>query len=157
MPAFETPYGPSPAYAGTMEAKVFEAVPEREKNIIRTDQDWGVILDWVMTGPLTASLDEEFQIQIFLESMGPGTEYALPAAGPHKVDTLAGVPGIDPITLEENRTYQETLTINHAVTPIDPGTYRLTVTVQLFDKVSGTPWPVAGFFEGPMLQFYTPH
>jgi hypothetical protein len=150
MPKIETPLGA--IYEGEVFAGIFEGVPAREQNIIRTDQDWGVKVDWEMKGVLALFLNEEFQVRFFLESMGPGQEYQLPVPLPARVSTLAAV--LD-MTVP-SRTYSETITIDHTTTPIAPGTYKLTITLQLFDSSTGTPYPVAGFVEGPMVQFYNP-
>ena len=148
MPKIETPL--APVYEGEMEAKLFEGAPERERNIIRTDQDWGVTVEWEMEGILALFLNEEFRLRFFLESIGPGSEYSLPVAGPVTVGSLTGT--LDPVG--PSRSYTETITIDHTLTPIDPGTYKLTLTLQVFDTSSGSPYPIAGFVEGPIVQFY---
>lgn len=137
------------------DGKVWESVPTREINIIRTDQDWGIKLEWVMSGLDALMSVDEWHVSLFLESTGSGPEYDLPSGGPIVVlNQDPVVSTFDPVTGE--RTFKLTITIDHTVDPIAPGTYWLTSTLQYYFVGTNNPWPCAGFFEGPMLQFYKP-
>jgi hypothetical protein len=137
-------------------ANVFEELPELVTNVIQTTQSWGVQLEWVMTGLEARRGHGHWNMRVFLESMGEGPEYDLPGAGPITIlnsegtwdaaageRTFANVPGKLP------------LDIDPAVDPVAPGTYRLTATILYYDDAD-VPLPVAGFFEGPILEFYDP-
>lgn len=164
MSTIETPFTGTGGFTGailegTMTATVWEASPVLVTNIVRTDQTWGVKLDWEMKGILTSplmGLGGDYHLTIYLEDMGPGSNRALPSAGPVKVDSLGGT--FDPIAL--TRTFSENLTFDPAVEPVPAGIYRLTALIQLYHKDpplgSGAPYPVAGFVEGPVIQFYVP-
>jgi hypothetical protein len=146
-----------PGYAGNITvSQVWEELPGNVVNIIRTDQDWGVDLQWEMTGYEAHYGIGIWLATIFLESMGPGREYALPSPGPVKIANKEGswdmtkaarVFSLIPDKLP--------LKVDHTIDPIDPGTYRLTVAIQYFNFIN-EPESVAGFMDGPMLQFYKP-
>lgn len=143
-------------YQGTIDAQIFElpqGVPVTSR-IIRNTQKWGVKVDWEMHGNLAVFLDAEFRLQLFLESMGPGTEYALPLAGPVVVATLS-VPNT-PVGGVATRTYTKNIEIDPAVTTVDVGTYKVVTALQLYEKSSNNPTPIAGFVEGPIIQIFQP-
>ena len=109
-------------YQGTMQAEPFEITPPGvlvTSRIIRNDQSWGIKVDWEMHGNVVEFLDAEFRVRVLLESMGPGTEYDLPSAGPVIVGTLSVTPtypgGVP------TRTY--TANINLAPGIVEVGTY----------------------------------
>lgn len=142
-------------YQGTMEADPVETAPPGvlvTKRIIRRDQAWNVKVDWEMHGPLANWLDAEFRLRAYLESMGPGTEYALPAAGPVAIATLS-VP-VAPVGGLPTRIYEALIPV--AALSVDVGAYKLVTVLQLFERSTGNPTPVAGFAEGPMIQIFQP-
>lgn len=142
-------------YQGTMEAATYEVTPPGTiitSRIIRSDQSWGVKVDWEMHGPVAEWQDAEFRVHVLLESMGPGTEYDLPIAGPKTVATLDGsltYPGG-----VATRTY----TADIALSPgdVELGTYLVVTVIQMFERSSGNPTPIAGFAQGPMIQVFKP-
>lgn len=141
-------------YQGTMEAEPVEVAPPGvlvTRHIIRKDQAWSVRVDWEVHGSLVTWLDAEFRLRAYLESMGPGTEYVLPAA-PVVIPTLS-VP-VAPVGGLPTRTYTTNINVNAA--QVDEGIYKLVTVLQLFERSTGNPTPVAGFAEGPMIQIFQP-
>jgi hypothetical protein len=153
MADFSVPLGTEPAYDGTMQATVFElAAPDTPvpTNHIRTTQNWGVRVDWEMTGAFTPFLIDEFRLRAFVESIGPGAEMALPLAGPVIVNTLAGPLGVGP-----KRTYSANINIPAGTVPA--GVYKLVTLVQLHDDgAPGNPYPVVATVEGPIVTIFQP-
>jgi hypothetical protein len=137
-------------------ASVFEASPVLVSNVIATTQKWGVILEWAMTGIEARRGRGHWKAHVLLESMGPGNEYMLPSAGPVVVLNSQGVwTAATGTRTFDNIAGKLPIEIDPAVDPIAPGTYRLTTTLQYYDEAD-VPYPVSGFFEGPMLEFYNP-
>lgn len=144
-------------YDGTMTAIVYEGsafTSPTPNNIVRTDQDWGVRVEWRMCGPNRAILESfnpnaEFRLLVYLERIGPGAGAALPS--PAAVEPI-----LSGVVAAGCRNYTKDLQFT-AGTILD-GTYHLTSVVQLYNgpTPSGTPQPAAGFIELAMVQFYTP-
>ena len=135
---------------------VYEQAPVSVSNVIETSQKWGVILEWTMTGVEARRGRGHWKVNVLLESMGPGSEYKLPGAGPVVIENSDGT--WDPIA--GTRTFANIagklpVEIDPAVDNVVPGTYLLTATIQYYDDAD-VPFPVSGFFEGPMLEFYNP-
>lgn len=145
------------AYDGTMTALVYEGsaftVPT-PNNIVRTDQDWGVRVEWTMCGtnrPILEAFNPnaEFRLLVYLERIGPGAGAQLPSPA-------AVMPILGGTVAAGCRNYVEDLQFNAGT--IGAGTYHLTTVVQLYNGPTpgGTPQPAAGFIELPMVQFYNP-
>ena len=141
------------SYTGSMEAYVFEATGPGPAypptNTIRTDQPWGVTVKWEMDGALVTWLNANFQIQVFLERMGPGADYALPIV---TVNSLAGVL-TNPLTAPE-RNYS--VNVNVAPGAVAIGIYRVVVALHLFDDGTGNPTPIAGFADCGFIDIFQP-
>jgi hypothetical protein len=140
-------------YQGTLNAFTFEKSGPGPQfppsTVIRTDQDWGVQIDWTMEGPLTEWIDANFHINVYLESMGPGPEFALP---PLIINTKSV-----PVALvggAKQRSYSEQVLVNAGDIPA--GVYRVVTTLHLFEAASGTPTPVAGFIDNGMVNLFDP-
>lgn len=123
---------------------VFEGIPTHENHVINLVEAWGVNINWEMDG---ASLlfppyaGTHWELRLFLESIGTAAEFSLPAV-PLSVPWGA---------LASPKTFTSTISIP-AGTVVDPGPYKLTVMLQLFD--GGLPLGVTGFIEGPVVVFY---
>lgn len=140
-------------YQGTVEvAEIWEDSPVLTTNIITTEKLWGVHMKWTMSGWEARQGHEEWHIQLFLEKIGLGKEYTLPNAGPVVINNRDGA--WDPAT--QKRVFDRIIEIDPVTDPVDPGTYRLTATLQYFVKGTNEPKPCAGFYEGEILQFYKP-
>jgi hypothetical protein len=137
-------------------ATVYEQAPALVTNVIEITQKWGVILEWVMTGVEARRGRGHWKVFVLLESMGPGKEYKLPTAGPVEILNSQGTWNAAAGTRTfANITGKLPIEFDPAIDPVDPGTYRLTATIQYYDDVD-VPYGVSGFFEGPMLEFYYP-
>ncbi len=147
----------APVYDGTMTSVVYEGSPftvPTPNNIIRTDQDWGVHIEWTMSGVALLFLenfnpDAVFRLLTYLERIGPGAGAVLPNPAmevPITAGTLAG----------NTRTYTADLQFPAGSVPV--GNYHLTSVVQLYHDAApaGTPVPIGGFIELPMVMFFNP-
>ncbi len=145
---FETS-GPlaSPYLSGSINGYITEVGGEQPTTIIRSDQDWKVHVEWELTGKLTEFVCGKWCVSAFLESIGPGQELRLPAnsleidldpeAGPNKYSVWFTVPA-------------GTIKPENCSTP-----YKLVLTVTYLTP-KHRPGPMAGFVEGPIVQFYEP-
>ena len=136
-------------YQGTLQAAAFEGVGPifPPSNIVRRDQPWGIKVDWEVHGPLVNYFDAEFRIRVYLESMGPGTEYELP------IEIVATLDPLFP-PVAGQRIY--TKNINIAAGTIDVGVYKIATVIHVFERSSGNPTPIAGFVEGGMVFVFDP-
>jgi hypothetical protein len=134
----------SVVYAGTMQAQTFEIgeVEPATSRLIRSDQEWYIEVNWRMEHTLVAWLAGEFQLKAYLESMGPGAEYAItgPTLGTLSVPLLPG----------PAREYTAKIEFNPG--DVSPGVYKLVTALQLYQV--GLPKPVAGFVEGPVIEIF---
>lgn len=120
--------------------------------VLEINQDWSVIVTWDLFGPSADLLTTlPWHVQLIVESMGSGQENMLAAVtvGGGSVTPIAG-----------GYRYEVKIKVP-AKNPADPqhtiqteGVYKL-VTVVTHDHVSGKKDRVAGFREGPMVQFYS--
>lgn len=126
----------------------------RPSTIIRTDHEWYVNLEWDTSGPLTGWIGGTWHLHLYLESMGPGDEVELfdekePPADPGypKEHDIPLTPGPSP------RHYH--LHPDIKKNAVKPGAYKLVATVTYTD-LAGNPGEMAGYWEGPIVQFITP-
>jgi len=112
--------------------------------IIRTTDIWHVSISWQIAGIVADALAGTWRVSAFLESMGAGFE------GQVGFQTINL--DIDPTT---PRDYTALLTVNPAVQPVPAGTYKLVVTVNYLTPAN-QPGFMAGYQEGPILQFFEP-
>jgi len=131
--------GPNFECSGT--AQVFDVGGVDPTNLIRSDQDAFVRIRLRTEGAYTTMIGGKFRLRLHLERMGPGPELNLPAA-PVEVGL---VPGVSP------QNYTRNITI--AAGSVTPGAYKLVTTVT-YESLAGNPGPIAGYSEGPILQFY---
>ena len=113
--------------------------------IIDVNKDFKVHINWALEGAFTPFICGSWCVNVFLESIGDGPELNLPAA---PVDVpLNPEPGRN-----EYSAWQlipaRTIKPEHCSVP-----YKLVSTVT-YRTVKGRPGPMAGFVEGPILQFY---
>ncbi len=146
---FEThPY--EAVYQGTLdEARSYEKnnigvdIPA---TLIRSDQDWGVHVQWTMTGNLVQNLDEEFCVTLYLEDLSPADKDI--QLGP--IAQRTNPTGSTGPTME---VYQLNIKARAGQVPV--GLYKPSVLIQLFDVPgTGAPWPVAAFAELPIINIY---
>ena len=164
---------PGFALAGSINRMdVFETVPTQVSHVIPTTtaggilgSPWGVNIDWEMNSTVPGAphnpllLGLQYQISVLLEGFGPAAnEFSLPAA-PFLVNYGAAalpIPGgtfVSPTV----RTWSVVINFAPPVVTIPAGLYKLGVVLQLFTAgLAPTPQPVAGFVEGPLVQFFQP-
>ncbi len=141
---FETPF-PGELFAGDITATAHEEKVLNPQTIIRTDQDWGVDVNWTNTGQVTGMIAGEYCVHLLLERLGPGNDLELTENDPHRIPVS---PGVSP------RNYSDHIDIKAGVVPA--GIYKL-VTVLRYWEPTGQPGPMAAYVEtGPLLQFYDP-
>jgi hypothetical protein len=139
-------------YQGTLQAASFEGLGPifPPTNVIRSDQAWGVRVDWEVHGPLVEWLDAEFRISVFLESIGTGPEYNLPQVNVSTLSIPVVVDGLG----NKSRTYTQNIDV--APGQVQPGIYKIATALQLFEKATGNPTPVAGLYEGGLVHIFVP-
>ncbi len=139
------------AYSGSLEAFVFEATGPGPMypptNVIRTDQPWGVTVKWEMDGALVLWLNANFHIQVVLERIGPGADFALP---PVDVNTLTGTLTNPP----PSRNYSVNVNVGPGAIPV--GIYRVVAALHLYDDTTGSPTPIAGFADCGYIDIFQP-
>ncbi len=129
--------------------RVYEQAPENVKNIIKTTQNWGIHFHWTSVGPVAEWLGAHFHLRAYLENMGPNLpEYQFPANDPLIVDTEA-----EPLN-NGVRFFERDIDVPAG--SVEPGIYKLTCVIQVYDDNKNEPVPVAGFCEGPLIEFYVP-
>lgn len=147
---FETPVTIPGILTGTIGAVVLAegvggATPS---TIIKSTTPFTVSVNWAIDGLISPMFAGTWIVRIFAESIGPGPEVALTPP--------AGIPinlAVDP-TAPRNYSAAQLVPAGTLL----PGTYRLvtTVTYNLLSPPNppGTPGPMAGFQEGPIIQVY---
>jgi hypothetical protein len=136
---------PTPVLTGEIYADVYEVSGAKPTTIIRTDQEWGVKAHWDLKGTLAPFICGEWCIHLFLESMGPGPELKLDAY------PYSHIP-LDPCGDGE---YNFDFKVKPGVVKGEhcSNPYKLVLAITYITPC-GKPGPIAGFVEGPMLQFY---
>ncbi|MBK8905966.1 MAG: hypothetical protein IPM53_32605 [Anaerolineaceae bacterium] len=140
---FETPF-PAPLYDVTISASAHEHAGAPPSTIIRTDQSWAVNVSWQTTGLTTGMIAGNWHLHCYLERIGPGADLDLVDPADHIIPLT---PGTSPVNY-----------FVHFDVPagaVAAGLYQLVVSMTYLEP-TGAPGPMAGFVEGPMLQFYTP-
>lgn len=137
----------APSYLhGKIEASVYEIGGVAPKTIIRTDEDWVVRFCWELDGALKSMICGTWCLHVHLESIGKGPELDLPDDGPEVEVPLD--PCGDGKYQKEFLIRAGTVKAEHCGTP-----YKMVATVT-YRNACDLPGPMAGFVEGPILQFY---
>jgi hypothetical protein len=150
--SFETPIPLRGMFDGEIWASVHEDGGVAPTNIIRIDQDWGVLVKWRTSGCLTRMICGTWCLNVCLESIGPGPELRLPEKAV-KVE-------LDPCSAKGNpltATYKCYVEIPRGyVKPEHCSIPYKVVTTLTYLEPCGTPGPIAAYVEGQILQFYEP-
>jgi hypothetical protein len=143
--AFEVNHPLNAGLTGDIAAYVTEVDGVDPTTIIDVNKDAKVHISWRLDGALTPFVCGHWCVSIFLESIGEGPELSLPAEpaevplhpepGPKAYEAWILIPA-------------GTIAPEHCSVP-----YKLVSTVT-YRTVKGRPGPMAGFVEGPVLQFY---
>jgi hypothetical protein len=134
------------------------AEPHHPNLVINPNLPFDIRLDWRLSGSdvpvYIAALGGNWDIEIFAEAVGPGTDVRIAAD-----NTLPAGP---PATLKD---YTRTLTVNPATSGLvegNPGSgnpsgvYRLVATVFLNSAIGAPGFDIVGFAEGPMIMVENP-
>jgi hypothetical protein len=150
----------NPALAGGIYADVYEVeFPDTPTSIIRSDQNWGVKIKWYLEGTLVPFVCGYWCINLYFESMGS------PKGPDHNEDEFdLRAPDhkfkLDPC-LKPDKDGHVWYYYDFKVPPgtIKPGhcgrPYKVVAAVT-YETICDQPGPMAGFVEGPMIQFYDP-
>ncbi len=129
-----------------LEATLHEDGGVTPSNIIGTDQNWSIHVEWELTDAKSDMLTEDWLVQVYLESIGPGTEFALPPVPGDRVPLADGTP----IAANDYR-YSHDIIVAAGV--VDPGVYKMVVTV-VKEREAGVPSDLVNFLEKGMVQLY---
>lgn len=137
---FEVSGGPNFLGGDLYHANIHEVTsPTMPTNIIRTDQDWFVHLQWRLTGSLVPLIGGTWLIQTYLESIGPGPEFEVNA------------PGMSLAVNPNSPNYDVKFHVQAGAVP--EGSYQMVTTIKFRDQ-TGRPGPLTGFYEEPIVEFY---
>ena len=130
---------------GGISAYVTEVDSVEPTTILEADKDFKVHINWYLEGPLTPFVCGSWCVSIFMESIGPGPELKLPAEELHI--PLEPCPGRNDYSAWV-LIPADTIRPEHCNVP-----YKLVATVT-YRTPKDKPGPMAGFVDGPVLQFY---
>ncbi len=159
--SFETPFDEAQFHVDHLLAHVHEGaasgplagVQPVPIGVIRTDQDWSVHVHWHTEGNLVSILQGVWHLDLYLERMGAGPDLKLPVGPPEGLE-IPLTPGSSPVF------YNPFITVAAGTVPAPPSThpvvYKLVTTIAYKYCPDGNFGLMAGFVEGPMVQFYTP-
>jgi hypothetical protein len=122
-------------------------------HVLERDLPWSIKIDWFIKGVIAPAIGGDWLVTAYLESMGGGFEGQV---GPAISVPVSFAP---PTHL---RKYTATISVPAGVPtqPVPPQSraYMLTVTVTHSNTGGGVTLQdkMAGFSEGPLLQFYNP-
>ena len=131
--------------SGLTAAEIYEP-GVKPTTVLRRDKPWYIHVEWDTEGLLTPMIGGKWDFHAYLESMGPGSEVKLTDPDPkeHEIDLVPG---------DGTRHYHFNLDVPANSVLVD-GPYKLVVTVTYINMI-GKPGPLAGYWEGPILQFHT--
>lgn len=113
--------------------------------VLRTDQAWQLVVHWEVIGVARPNIHGTWRVEGYLESIGAGGEFEIPE-------------GNAPMG---NATYDVVLPVppgfvTPQMAPGEPSTpFKLTTTLTAVDH-AGHVWPMAGYEDGPVIQFFVP-
>lgn len=154
---FETPFIETQFHVVDLKCTIFEgtAVPApplpAPLGIIRSNQDWGVLVQWTTTGSLVPVIPGVWHLNLHLESIGPGPELRLPAGEIHVPLTPGASPQSYAVPI-----YVPAGTVPAPTHATQPYLLVATITHSFCEQGPYSPSSMAGYHEGPILQFYNP-
>ena len=121
--------------SGTLNSlQVFDSGPN-PNTVIRRSEAWSVRLDWAISGGIAPALGGDWEVKVLLEGQIATASIPVASAAP-----------------AFNRNYTTTLNIAGGAVPTD-GVYKLVVAI--LHRNLGVPTRMAGFEEGPFVEFYS--
>ncbi|GEM_PF-590181 len=115
-------------------------------NIIPVNTAWIARVEWEVHGPLVDIITGNWNVSVFMESLGPGFEGQV---GYAVVPLESGLLFSGP---PKQRTYQVDITVPAGTPP--PGAYKLSIII-VHEVRGGVTSPIMAFHEGPIMQFYS--
>ena len=141
---FEPQNIPVNVFSGVITAfAVLDPAGLQPTTIMRTTDTWHVQIAWRIDGIIANALAGTWQVRALLESIGPGFEGQVGPTVPINLN-------VDPTA---PRDYNVLITVPAGTPPA--GTYKLVVVINYFE-LTGQPGFMAGYQEGPILQFFNP-
>lgn len=135
------------ALSGKISATIYEKDGTTPTTIIKSDQDWYVLLKWEMSGPFVPTMAGSWHAHLNLESMGPGVETSL----------FSGLCSQDWKT-DDPAKYECKLTVNAGqlgTIPHQGAIFRAIVTL-VYRDATGHPGPIAGYVDCGLVQIFNP-
>jgi hypothetical protein len=120
--------------------QVFDAGPN-PNTVIRRAEAWSVRVEWNISGGIAPAIGGDWRVNVLLESMGGGFEGQV-------ATQIVPVSAAPPAVI---RNYSATLNIPGGLVP-QAGVYKLVVAI--LHQNLGLPTRMAGFEEGPLMQFF---
>ena len=116
--------------------------------VVRTGQDWWVLLRWECTGWLNWIMAGNFYCKVYLEQMGKDEFELMPP--PYPAD------GVEvPFVAEDPHTYIRDIPFPLTSIAVPAGLYKVTASLTFKGPLPRrVPAPIAAIAEGPVLQFY---
>jgi len=135
---------------GEMDVHVLDK-DQNPNQVLETDIAWAVKVDWRIYGLDAPAIGGNWNIKVFVESMGPGPEKQIGAAN---VPVSDAAPSLD-------RHYTTTINMPAGTIATDgheDGVYKLVTVITHSNTGAGVTKrdKMAAFAEEPLLQFYTP-
>lgn len=132
---------------GSIKAEVIDLGTMAPSTVIHINDQWHVNLDWEITGNFQPKfLGGSWTVQAFLERFGPGADLNLTGINPvSPVNFLSG-------TFVGPNTFRYHVEIANGTANPQLGIYTLGLAVRLTDNTN-TATDVAGFVQGPMIEF----
>jgi hypothetical protein len=124
-------------FHGHIETQITDPHGIPANTIISLTDDWHLKVDWQVHGMFVPMMCGTWHVKVFLESIGPGPEIEAASAD---------------FVMTGDSDYSHTFFIGPRK-PEKPGPYKL-VTIITATNRKGHPSPLAGYDEGPILQFY---
>lgn len=149
-----------PLLSGEIGALVYEE-GETPSRIIDINDPWYVEVDWQLSGPLQRFICGTWDVDVYLESIGPGPELELPDEA-YEAIPVNSKNGHYHVTIPVPAGFIQTYVENWWEERKEGGflpereadiAYKMVATVTYKDQY-GRPGPIAGFVEFPVLQFY---
>lgn len=159
-----------PTIPGFLEGEVSTAVisapatfpaPALRRLVIDPTKPFDITVDWEIFGALVplwlAALDDNWNVSVFAESIGPGPEIPLGTALVPKTAVLPCiVNGAQPNCTRYSATVTVPPTTLTEDVGNDSGTYKLVVTVFLNSSLGQPGFDLTGFREGPIIRVENP-
>lgn len=131
----------------------FEAVVldsgQAPTHVIRANNAWSIKVDWKTSGALSAFLVGNWHVHAYLESIGPGQELRLGG------NLIRLTPGPGTISYSSTINVAPNTVVVQGGHPNESVPMKLVVTVT-YDWADNVPGPMAGYIEGPVIQFFNP-